>query len=102
MIVYVGRVYKSNSEGHGYYVVMEKTENHILTSPVFWSEDMTFFKYPKRVFHETFEPFDETYLELMPPKIIGQYDFEKLKRWRWINAHKSATNVVGHRRSRRT
>lgn len=102
MIVLVGRIYTYRKKypwdgAAGYFMVMSKSDEHVSVSPLFWSEDVVIRNYDRAYFKEAFEPFHET----LPARLLGQFDFQRIRRWGMINAHQSSANVDGYRRSGR-
>lgn len=72
--------------GFGYFMVMARFKGQVVISPLFWQGSLTvLMRYPIKVFRDGYCLFDERVINNYHPHIQARFDFEKLKRWRWID-----------------
>lgn len=69
-------------------MVMGRFPGFIILSPFFWRADDSIYldRLSKAVFKQCFKPFDEGATDHFAPSLQAAYDYQKLRRWRWINA----------------
>lgn len=82
MIVLVGRVYVHREwpTRSGYYMVLEKHEDHVVVDQLFGPRQEPF-PYYLPDFKSDFRPFDA---DVLHPIVAARYDKEWMKRWRLV------------------